>query len=160
GGACWRARGRGRRRPHGGALAESLPARPAGGRCGGEDLYRDELRRVSRRRGRRVGGTESGGRTVAVRRRGRRDLPVDLLRPSARHARLRRAAARARRGVEARHLYPVARAPGGPADGGVALREVHSATLVTSTLARITGQQRVATPYAAHARAASAQMRY
>jgi hypothetical protein len=36
----------------------------------------------------------------------------------------------------------------------VALREVHSATLVTSTLATITGQACIATPYAAHASAA------
>src|SRR5205823_12542981 len=39
--------------------------------------------------------------------------------------------------------------------GGVALREVHSATLVTSTLATITGQACIATPYDAHARAAT-----
>jgi len=37
----------------------------------------------------------------------------------------------------------------------VALSEVHSATLVTSTLATITGHACIATPYAAHARAAT-----
>src|SRR6266568_4437437 len=62
------------------------------------------------------GGTESRRRALALWRRGRRDLPVDLLRPVARHAGVRRSALIARRDLEAGHLHPVIASAGGRAD--------------------------------------------
>src|SRR2546426_5199148 len=118
---CHAARGarlRGRRRTAGGrtaGLRESLPGRSAVGGGGGADVRRDELRRLSRGRSGRLGGPQPARRPLALRRLRWRDLPVDLLRPAARHAGVRRFAA-AGRHLEGRHLSPVARAAGQRAD--------------------------------------------
>src|SRR5438128_2449953 len=108
------ARLRGRRHAAGGrpsGLRESLPRRPTVGGGGGADVRRDELRRLSRGRSGRLGGPQPARRPLALRRLRWRDLPVDLLRPTARHAGVRRPLA-TRRDLETRDLPPVARAAG------------------------------------------------
>src|SRR6266853_1678140 len=94
-------------RPAGGQ--ESIQRRPAVGGGGRADVRRDELRRLSRRRGRGLGGPQPARRPLALRGLRRGDLPVDLLRPAARHAGVRWPAA-TRCDLETRDLSPVARA--------------------------------------------------
>src|SRR5207249_4357985 len=109
---------RGRRRTAGGrtaGLRESLPGRSAVGGGGRAHVRRDELRRLSRWRGGGLGGPQPARRPLALRRRRRRHLPVDLLRPAARHAGVRRPVA-THRHLETRNLPSVARAAGQRAD--------------------------------------------
>src|SRR6267143_1849060 len=94
-------------RPSGGQ--ESIQRRPAVGGGGRADVRRDELRRLSRRRGRGLGGPQPARRPLALRGLRCGDLPVDLLRPAARHAGVRWSAA-ARCDLETGDLSPVARA--------------------------------------------------
>src|SRR6266851_5142956 len=103
-------------RPAGGQ--ESIQRRPAVGGGGRADVRRDELRRLSRRRGRGLGGPQPARRPLALRGLRRGDLPVDLLRPAARHAGVRWPAA-TRCDLETRHLSPVARATRRRADADV-----------------------------------------
>src|SRR5439155_12019718 len=112
---------RGRRRTAGGRRAgprESLPRRPAVGGGRRADVRRDELRPLSRRRGGGLGGPQPARRPLALRWLRARNLPVDLLRPAARHAGVRRFAA-AGCHLEGRHLSPVARAASQRADAVV-----------------------------------------
>src|SRR6266550_1812792 len=112
------ARLRGRRHAAGGQRAgprEPVPRRSAVGRGGRADVRSDELRRLSRRRCGGLGGPQPARRPLALRRLRWRDLPVDLLRPAARHACVRRSLAGGRH-LEGRDVPPAARAAGERAD--------------------------------------------
>src|SRR5205823_11948465 len=81
-----------------------------------ETLRRVQLRRLSWRRGGGGGGSEPGRRPLALRRRGRRGVSLDLLRPAPRHARVRRDPP-ARRDLEGGDVPAVPPAGGGSCYG-------------------------------------------
>src|SRR5207248_185467 len=72
-----------------------------------KDFQPDELRWLSRRWRARLGGTESRGWPVALRRHRRRGVSIGLLRPAARHAGLWRHHV-TRRDLESDRLHPCA----------------------------------------------------